>query len=403
MKILIASPLLVQATCAFVPHSTASWALLSKSKSSLQMAGNTKDDLLQKGLHALTTFGLGLTLASSSMLGGTAAFADTAASATAKYDGFAEYAKDNQMEQSDVGCFVNKCGDQTKELFSNPRGIKGVSCLGRCKGEQACATRCFAEFGSEGLNNWLSCTIEDNECVKVPKNIDNSAEDVGYTNIATKFDPKTLIGTWYKTDGLNPNYDLFPCQTNTFKASEGSADASELDMDIFLRISQPAELGGGFWDNALSEHMVVDAAPVNKDIPNPSGRTMHTAGKMYGLTFTENWFIVGESDGSNGIPEFKLVAYKGHTLQGNYDGSFVYAKESKLPEAAIPAVREAAAKAGLDFDKFTRIDNTCPTGGSLNDSTAGTGTSTTDWVDLVVGEGGVIDWVFPGWRGEYKK
>jgi hypothetical protein len=39
---------------------------------------------------------------------------------------------------------------------------------------------------------------------------------------------------------------------------------------------------------------------------------------------------------------------------------------------------------------------------SLNDASAGTGTSTTDWVDLVVGEGGVIDWVVPGWRGEYK-
>ena len=38
----------------------------------------------------------------------------------------------------------------------------------------------------------------------------------------------------------------------------------------------------------------------------------------------------------------------------------------------------------------------------LNDAAAGTGTSTTDWVDLVVGEGGVIDWVVPGWRGEYK-
>jgi hypothetical protein len=40
---------------------------------------------------------------------------------------------------------------------------------------------------------------------------------------------------------------------------------------------------------------------------------------------------------------------------------------------------------------------------SLNDASAGTGTSTTDWVDLVIGEGGVIDWVVPGWRGEYKK
>jgi hypothetical protein len=27
---------------------------------------------------------------------------------------------------------------------------------------------------------WLSCTIEENECVKVPKNIDNSAENLGY-------------------------------------------------------------------------------------------------------------------------------------------------------------------------------------------------------------------------------
>ena len=403
MRFLIGSTLVLPALSAFVTQSTTLCAMTEKpSTTFLHMARHDQESMMQKGLHALATFGMGLTLASSSFFGSTAAFADTAASAAAKYDGFAEYAKENQMEQSDVGCFVNKCGDQTKELFSNPRGIKGVSCLGRCKGEQACATRCFAEFGSETLNNWLSCTIEENECVKVPKNIDNSAEDLGYTNVVQKFDPKTLIGTWYKTDGLNPNYDLFPCQSNTFKASEGFPDASELDMAIFLRISRPEELGGGYWENALSEHMVVDSASSNKNIPNPSGRTMHTAGKMYGLTFNENWFIVGESDGSNGIPEFKLVAYKGHTLQGNYDGSFVYAKESILPEAAIPAVREAAAKAGLDFDKFTHIDNTCPADGSLNDAAAGTGTSTTDWVDLVVGEGGVIDWVFPGWRGEYK-
>lgn len=88
----------------------------------------------------------------------------------------------------------------------------------------------------------------------------------------------------------------------------------------------------------------------------------------------------------------------------NYEGAFVYAKEPKLPPAAIPAVREAAANAGLDFAKFTRIDNTCPTTSqALNDPDAGTGTSTTDWIDLVVGEGGVIDWVVPGWRGEYNK
>ncbi|KAL7514671.1 hypothetical protein ACHAXN_011903 [Cyclotella atomus] len=322
-----------------------------------------------------------------------------------QYDGFASYAKENKMEQSDVSCFINKCGVQTKALFSNPRGIKGVSCLGRCKGEQSCATRCFAEFGSEDLDAWLSCTIEENECVKVPKNNDNSAENVGYSSTIKKFDPTTLVGKWYKTDGLNPNYDLFDCQSNTFEfssTSDANKNRGELDMGIFFRVPRPPEYGGGYWENSLTEHMVVDAAFPN--VPNPTGRTMHTEGKMYGLNFNENWYILGESNGEGDVPPFKLVAYKGHTLQGNYEGAFVYAKERILPKEAVGAVREAAARAGLNFDEFTRIDNTCPTEQkSLNDASAGTGTSTTDWVDLVIGEGGVIDWVVPGWRGEYRK
>ena len=322
----------------------------SRCDSKLQMSSNndTTNNLLQKSARAVAAATLGLTIVSSNLFGAVA-FADS----TTSYDGFADYAKENQMEKSDVGCFMNKCGDETKALFSNPRGIKGVSCLGRCKGEQSCATRCFAEFGSADLNNWLSCTIEENECVKVPKNIDNSAENAGYETTVKSFDPKTLIGTWYKTDGLNPNYDLFDCQTNTFQASNG--DTSELDMGIFFRVNRPATSGGGFWENALTEHMVVDAVNGNSD---PSKRTMHTAGKMYGLQFTENWYILGESDGTGDVPPFKLVAYKGHTLQGNYEGAFVYAKEPRLPAAAIPAVREAAAKSGLDFDAFSRIDNT---------------------------------------------
>jgi len=324
----------------------------SGSKLDASRQNDNDDDLtfLQHTVRAVATASLSLALLSSSFFGGPA-FAE---SQQQNYDGFAEYAKDNQMEKSDVSCFMNKCGDQTKALFSNPRGIKGVSCLGRCKGEQSCATRCFAEYGSEDLNNWLSCTIQDNECVKVPKSVDNSAELLGYDSTVKKFDPSTLVGTWYKTDGLNPNYDLFDCQTNTFEKTGN--DDSELDMGIFFRVNRPASSGGGFWENALTEHMVVDA--VLPETPNPAKRTMHTAGKMYGLQFTENWYILGESDGKKDVPPFKLVAYKGHTLQGNYEGAFVYAKEPILPAAAVPAVKEAARNAGLDFEQFTRIDNT---------------------------------------------
>lgn len=206
-----------------------------------QMVSHDDDSDTDSIIRQWTALALGVTITATNIFGGGMAFADDSKA----YDGFADYAKDNQMQQSDVGCFVNKCGDQTKALFSNPRGIKGVTCLGRCKGEQSCATRCFAEYGSEDLNNWLSCTIEDNECVKVPKDVDNSAENIGYSTALRNFDPKSLVGKWYKTDGLNPNYDLFDCQTNVFTAKD--SDAKELDMDIFFRLARPKESGGGFW------------------------------------------------------------------------------------------------------------------------------------------------------------
>jgi hypothetical protein len=336
---------------AFTPTRQFQNAVSSRQSTLLYMGMDDKGhgNVMKSSLAAAA---LGIMISTCGMFGGNAAFA----AEPKQYDGFADYAKENQMEQSDVKCFIDKCGDQTKNLFSNPRGIKGVTCLGRCKGEQSCATRCFAEFGSEDLNNWLSCTIEDNECVKVPKNTDNSAENVGYPSTVKKFDPKSLIGKWYKTDGLNPNYDLFDCQTNTFEAS--NPDASELDMGIFFRVRRPENIGGGYWENDLKEHMVVDTAMPNKETTGEEkGRTMHTQGKMYGLQFDENWYIIGESDGSGDVPPFKLVAYRGHTLQGNYEGSFVYAKEPQLPEAAIPAVRAAASQAGLNWNDYTRIDN----------------------------------------------
>ena len=111
-------------------------------------------------------------------------------------------------------------------------------------------------------------------------------------------------------------------------------------------------------ENSLTEHMVIDGLKGNANENESGGRTMHTGGQMYGLSFDENWYIIGESDGKGDIPEFKVIAYKGHTLQGNYEGSFIYAKERVLPDAAIPAVRDVLLRGGLDFDKFTRIDNT---------------------------------------------
>jgi len=316
--------------------------------------------------------------------------AAASATSTTKIDGFASYAAEKKMEQSDVGCFLTRCGKQTANLFSSPRGIQGITCLGQCKGEQSCATSCFAEFGSNDLDEFLGCAVEREGCVKVPRDVEEvqekSENDPGRLAGVKFFDGRGLEGTWYKTDGLNPNYDLFPCQSNTFGPMN---DQGEIDMDIKFNVRRPG--GGGFYSNQLVEKMKIDEEGA------VGGRTMHTGGKMYGLTFSENWWIVGESDGKSTSP-YKLVAYKGHTLQGGYEGAFVYAKTPSLDDNLRDEIAKKYAQVGLNFDDFTKIDNACPAEGKVtNDDRV-----EANWFDLVVGEGGIIDWVVPGWRGEYE-
>jgi VDE lipocalin domain len=159
--------------------------------------------------------------------------------------------------------------------------------------KQECATRCFAQYGGPKLDAWLTCTLEDHECVKIPKDLDFSVIDKNPPKTLSNFNPEQLAGTWYKVLGVNPKYDLFDCQRNIFtlnkatSTAENSADAAQLpqvqtaDLGVEFRLSKPAAAGGGFWQNRLNEQLEVDA---------PGGpRTFHTEGKMFGLTFRENW------------------------------------------------------------------------------------------------------------------
>jgi len=42
---------------------------------------------------------------------------------------------------------------------------------------------------------------------------------------------------------------------------------------------------------------------------------------MFGLTFHEQWYVLGKGEG------WRVVAYRGDTQQGPYDGAFVYTAE----------------------------------------------------------------------------
>ncbi|CAM9645286.1 unnamed protein product [Phaeothamnion confervicola] len=219
------------------------------------------------------------------------AAAATAAVQAEGYDGFADYAaKGKKMDESDVGCFATSCRDQTVSCFTDGSCLKGVTCLGRCQGEQECATRCFAQYGSGKLDAWLSCTLEDHACVKIPKDLDFGAIDRDPPAKLKAFDVTAMDGTWYKVSengkaivlGLNKKYDCFDCQRNSF-ALRG--DGSAADLGVTFRLSKPgaADAAGNpvFWQNQIREELLVDAAD--------SPRTFHAQGKMFGLTFKENW------------------------------------------------------------------------------------------------------------------
>ena len=127
-----------------------------------------------------------------------------------------------------------------------------------------------------------------------------------------------LEGKWYKVLGYNPKYDTYPCQINTFSAR---ADGG-LDNDILFRVPKPGG-GGGAWQNNFVESMA--------DSRGPQGAaSMTVEGKMFGLTFHEQWYVIGGLDskpaakadadagasgGGGGGPESRR-RYRGDTQQG---------------------------------------------------------------------------------------
>ena len=109
--------------------------------------------------------------------------------------------------KADPQCFANQCGAASKSCFTNPSCLKGVTCLGNCRGEQLCATQCFARFGSEKLNEWLSCTLEREECVTTGIKPDNTAFYASPPKRLANWKPSDLNGEWYKVLGYSQKYD----------------------------------------------------------------------------------------------------------------------------------------------------------------------------------------------------
>ncbi|KAL1515374.1 hypothetical protein AB1Y20_002003 [Prymnesium parvum] len=293
-------------------------------------------------------------------------------------EGFEQFAAQGGVMKANPSCFFEQCGQQSKACFSNPACLKGITCLGNCRGEQLCATQCFARFGSEKLDAWLGCTLEDNECVSTGVKQDTSAFYADAPPVAPNFKPEDLEGKWFKVLGYNPKYDTYPCQTNTFSKTKSGG----LTNDLVFSVPNPK--GGPAWQNKFVEQMDFDKGPQGK-------ASMTVEGKMFGLTFHEQWYSIGKGEG------YHIVAYKGDTQQGPYEGAFVFARDRDFVTSPngvklMSEMNAQIARAGLDPKLMLPIDNSCPESVTAGASATDDIKEKLEWKDVFE----LTEWFRPG-------
>lgn len=232
-------------------------------------------------------------------------------------------------------------------------------CTARCLGDSACITGCFARFGNDNLNNLLQCSIEDYKCINIaiiPPGAQPPEEvPLPPKELVSDFTPASMEGSWYKVLGWNRQYDCFDCQKNSFTV-DGRSSAVDVDFSMVARRAGKGEISSPLH---MKEKMDFDDASFRSvgGKMMKSRRTAHTEGRMFGLTFWENWYVIGENK-PNEEP-FKFVYYTGKTLQNTYSGAFVYARTPSVPESSMAAIQRVARDAGMDPTKFCRIRNGC--------------------------------------------
>jgi VDE lipocalin domain len=249
MKLSLFALALVPSVSAFAPHRVG-WTprTVVSTPSALSAAPEGRDTLATVGSWAASAL-LSLALLT------TPAWAEN--ELAAKYGGGLD------TSLVDQSCLVQHCSlSATTCLQDDAECRKGLVCTAKCVGDNACITGCMARYGGPHLDDLLHCTIEEHECIKVailPGGADALDEaPLPPAPTVVNFAPSTLLGSWYKVVGFNPNYDCYACQRNSFDNLQAS---SALSLGMNVEFSMP--------------HLLPDGSP-----PPPSGvrETIRTTG-----------------------------------------------------------------------------------------------------------------------------
>jgi violaxanthin de-epoxidase len=244
-------------------------------------------------------------------------------------------------------CVLRNCQIALAQCLGDAACVQNLVCLQACNGaedETACQIRCGDRYADKAVDVFNTCAVSEKKCV--PQKVDDGLFPVPPDcSLDENFNLASFQGRWYITAGLNPLFDTFPCQEHYFATPKGSSGVVYAEINWRIPVSD-----GDFIQRSTMQRFV-------QDEKNPA--LLYNHDNEY-LHYQDDWYILG-SKFENADDDYVFIYYKGENdAWKGYGGATVYTRSSVLPESIIPTLKVAAERAGLDWDKFQKTDNTCP-------------------------------------------
>lgn len=244
------------------------------------------------------------------------------------------------LDSATVGaCLFQNCQVELAKCIADEKCAESLVCLNRCNNrpdESDCQIRCGDLYNDEAIGAFNTCAVTQKKCVP---QIPDRGEIVLPTGdaLVPEFNVDDFQGRWYISSGLNKDFDIFDCQVHYFTAP----GPGELYGKLNWRVKKT---NGQFYER--SDVQTFKQQESQAVLFNHDNEFLH---------YQDDWYIIAQKP-----DEYVFVFYRGsNDAWDGYGGSVVYTRTPSLDPKYYPELREAATRAGLDFDKFVDVDNTC--------------------------------------------
>lgn len=253
----------------------------------------------------------------------------------------------------DIACMLEHCFSESVTCVMDQGCRDAIVCDAKCMSEwdedttkgkfhvQNCTNICAWTNVDNAYQHFLRCVTDTaHQCIKFPP-IPKTCRAPNIHPLK-KLSVKDLQGNWWVVKGLHPIYDCYPCQTIYFSPINETA----WNYTSYYQVYQ----ANGSLSLAYLQTVISISDPENN---------ISFAYDDIGLMHYETWWLIDKADDSS----YLLLYYCGNTLEWNYEGAQVLARNTTLDAAAYVRIAASYQEAlGLklsDFSCNTRTQH-CP-------------------------------------------